>query len=239
MYDDDTVLESITPNIKSQMLYLLSKRGLLNNENVGKFAYDQLRKIDLSQSDVSDQGLFKLTRCKRLEKIDLNAEKVPRTSVSSAGISCLSRSCQLLQVVFLRRCTNITDEAIISLSENCPLLSELNIGGCSRITDCSLESLGKYSKKLSSVNFSRASVSDNGVFSLANGVCSKSLKEVHMNNCENLTDESVEAIVQFCPGISILIFHGCPLMTDQARMALEEVLTGRNGRMKQVTWTIY
>ena len=53
--------------------------------NYFQFAYDQLRKIDLSQSDVSDQGLYKMTFCKKLEKIDLNAEKTPRTSISSAG----------------------------------------------------------------------------------------------------------------------------------------------------------
>lgn len=34
-----------------------------------------------------------------------------------------------------------------------------------------------------------------------------------MNGCANLTDESVEAVIQFCPQISILLFHGCPHIT--------------------------
>ena len=36
-----------------------------------------------------------------------------------------------------------------------------------------------------------------------------------MNGCKNVTDESIEAIVQFCPNINILLFHGCPNLTGK------------------------
>ena len=38
-------------------------------------------------------------------------------------------------------------------------------------------------------------------------------QEVHINGCRELTDESVEAILQFCPQINIFLFHGCPKIT--------------------------
>ena len=34
-----------------------------------------------------------------------------------------------------------------------------------------------------------------------------------MNNCKYLSDESVEAVAQYCPNISIFTFSGCPKMT--------------------------
>jgi len=36
-----------------------------------------------------------------------------------------------------------------------------------------------------------------------------------MSGCASLTDEAVEAVVQLCPQIKILVFHGCPLITGQ------------------------
>ena len=34
-----------------------------------------------------------------------------------------------------------------------------------------------------------------------------------MEGCERITDESIEAIVQFCANVSILLFHACPKVT--------------------------
>lgn len=42
-------------------------------------------------------------------------------------------------------------------------------------------------------------------------------KEIHMNCCTLLTDEAVEAVIQYCPQISILLFHGCPKITGQEK----------------------
>jgi len=36
-----------------------------------------------------------------------------------------------------------------------------------------------------------------------------------MDGCRHLTDESVEAVAQFCPNLNILIFHGCSNITGR------------------------
>lgn len=41
------------------------------------------------------------------------------------------------------------------------------------------------------------------------------LQELHVDGCQNITDESVEAVVQFCPNIQIFLFHNCPLITGK------------------------
>jgi hypothetical protein len=37
-----------------------------------------------------------------------------------------------------------------------------------------------------------------------------------MAGCREVTDEAVEAIVQMCPNIAILIFHACPKLTGKS-----------------------
>ena len=41
--------------------------------------------LDLSESDLSDEGLKEVCKCKVLRKLDLNAGKGFRTNISSGG----------------------------------------------------------------------------------------------------------------------------------------------------------
>lgn len=76
-------------------------------------------------------------------------------------------------------------------------------------------------------------VTTSGLMALSRGVCAKMLRELNVSHCLNVTDEGITAITTHCPRISILVFHGCPLLTDLAREALGGV------SLKQVTWTVY
>lgn len=42
-----------------------------------------------------------------------------------------------------------------------------------------------------------------------------------MEQCVNLTDIAVEAVLTCCPMIYILLFHGCPLITGELEGCLE------------------
>ncbi|KAK7107110.1 protein AMN1 homolog [Littorina saxatilis] len=225
--------------IKQACLTLMTKRGLVTDDNIVNLLSDKLRVLDLSASEVSDACLFQLSVCRNLCKLDLNSNKACNEAITSAGVSSVSRSCPHLQVLYLRRCINLTDDGVVAVSHNCPQLRELNVGGCPRLTDVSLVALGENSSRLSSFNFSKAAVTDSGVFSLVNGACSASLKEMDMSGCVQLTDEAVEGVVQLCPHIKILVFHSCPLITENARVALENLVHNGATRMKQVTFTVY
>lgn len=41
-------------------------------------------------------------------------------------------------------------------------------------------------------------------------------QEIHMDGCVEMTDEAVEAALQMCPNLSILLFHGCPKITGKS-----------------------
>ncbi|KAL4232969.1 Antagonist of MEN (Mitotic Exit Network) [Mactra antiquata] len=232
-------LGTLPSNLKDKFVYLMSKRGVLNDSNMHQVLPDKLKVLDLQDCDVTDVGLNAICKCSQLRKIDLNSNKESRVNITSEGICKLARSCPHLQTVYLRRCINITDSAIQTLSRSCPQIRLLNIGGCKNLTDVSLQALGENTKFLKSLNISNTQITDAGIMMLVSGQCAKSLTEVHINNCANVTDEAVEAVVHFCPQINILLFHGCPKITEQSRQALEDLSISRDSPMKQVTWTIY
>ncbi|XP_072015655.1 protein AMN1 homolog isoform X2 [Amphiura filiformis] len=216
----------------------MSKRGLVTDDNIHKVVHGRTKILDLSECDVTDAGLQRLAVCRNLRKIDLNSAKDNRTTITSAGVQAFASCCPLLNIVYLRRCVNLTDTAVIALAQSCRNLVELNIGGCQQITDASLIAIGQNCRMLRSLNISKTRITDNGIISIAMGVCKQTLSELHMNHCIHLSDEAVEAIVNFCPRIAILLFHGCPCITERSRQALED-LRDPQSPMKQVTWTIY
>ncbi|XP_053321273.1 protein AMN1 homolog [Spea bombifrons] len=228
----------LPPNLKDKIIKLLSLQGHITDSNISQVLHPSVRKLDLRDCDVSDSALRVISRCKQLKKINLGSCKgEERTSITSEGIQTLAVSCSDLLEVSLKRCCNLSDAGVLALALNCPLLQIVNLGGCSAITDQSLRALGRHCARLHSVDFSATRVTDDGVLALVSGRCSQTLKEIHMDRCVMLTDEAVEAVLTCCPHVYILLFHGCPLVTDRSREALEQ-LVGPN-QIKQVTWTVY
>ena len=229
-------MTAIPTNVKERMLNLLCKRGLVTDSNIEDCLFSSLTTIDLSECIVSDKSLEIIAATSPcLSKIDLNATKGNRSEITSPGVIALSKGCSLLHTVYLRRCVNVTDEAITELSRNCRRLRQLNVGGCPQITDISLAAIGENSAALVSLNVSGSSITDQGIQHLCKGASRKTLNELHINNCSNLTDESVNLITITCPSMQILLLHNCPKMTDATRDLIDQLAT----RMRQVTWTIY
>ena len=63
------------------------------------------------------------------------------------------------------------------------------------------------------------------------GVSISSLS-VPLSNC-------TQALLSEGSQLQILIFHSCPLVTEQSRHTLETFLSNVGRRMRQVTWTVY
>lgn len=232
--DHETSLDMLPVEIKTKLVNLLSKRGLLTDSNIMKVLHPSLRELELSECSVSDSGLSSLCICKNLRKLDLNATKNSRENITSEGIIKVFSSCHNLQTVYLRRCVNVTDDAVAALTQHCSHLEHLNLCGCINITDASLQLIALNCGFLQSLNISKTKVSDDGITSLATGKCHCSIKEVQVSHCIHITDVSIESLLARCPRIRILIFDGCPLVTDRSRQAIEEA-----GHLKQLSWTVY
>lgn len=156
----ESELETLPVEVKSKCLKLLSRRGLVNDANIHKLLHKKTHVLDLSGCDgVSDVGLTAANACSNLVKLDLNAlGATGRLSISSKCLASLAPFWPHLQVVFLRRCSLVTDHAIVTIAENCLQLRHLNVSGCRSVTDASLKAIAKCSLRLESIDMSRTRV---------------------------------------------------------------------------------
>jgi hypothetical protein len=68
----------------------------------------------------------------------------------------------------------------------------------------------------------------------------KTVEEVHISNCDSITDESIECILLNSHKIKYLLFHSCPKLTEASRVALDSYMReNQDQKIKHLTWTIY
>nr|XP_055048097.1 protein AMN1 homolog isoform X2 [Misgurnus anguillicaudatus] len=194
--------------VKDRLLRIMTSYGTVSDSNISQLLHSGTHTLDLQNCSVTDTAL-KQIHCRQLRTILLRG--CTHITSEDSGIQALARHCKHLEVISLRGCTAVSDETLLELGANCRLLH--------------------------SIYFSGTEVTDKGVIGLATGVCSHSLKEVQMVRCRNLTDLAVTAVVANCANIRIFNFHGCPLITDKSREALQNLIGP--DKIQQVSWTVY
>ncbi|KAJ8382727.1 hypothetical protein SKAU_G00035050 [Synaphobranchus kaupii] len=225
-------IKALPVDIKDKLVRIMTSQGTVTDFNISQLLHPGIHTLDLQNCSVSDSALRQM-RCPGLRRILLRGCQ----GITSAGVRALAESCPGLQVVDLGGCTGLTDEGVLALAHSCPLLEVVSLRGCSGLSDVSLLALGRNCRLLHSAYFSETRVTDEGVVGLAAGVCSGSLKELQMARCQFLTDVAVTAVLTHCPNIRIFNFHGCPLISDQSRGALQNLIGP--GKIQQVSWTVY
>ena len=153
----------------------------------------------------------------------------------------------------LRHLRGVRDSGLQCVSRS---LTHVDLGGCLQVSDSGVRRLASC-PRLSSLSLSRTLITDRSLCSLSSGKCRNSLGELRVNGCVNITDSGIEvshrhtgvinSIIKptlqtlLTAGLSlhILIFHGCPGVTEQSRQGLETFLRNIGHRMRQVTWTVY
>lgn len=136
-----------------------------------------LDKLDLSQSTVTDITLENLAGlCLNLTEINFNKGIREFTEAGIIGsipnlVNLVSLEIALSDVV--------TDDFIEKLADGCKNLTLLDIGGCDKITDRALSYLKDL--KLVQLNVSHTTISDDGLQSLSEGICSKFLVEINIS----------------------------------------------------------
>ena len=63
-------------------------------------------------------------------------------------------------------------------------------------------------------------------------------QELKVSHCLNVSDEGIQSVATNCPHLSILVCHGCPLLTSRSREVVGKE-GGGAGQLKQITWTVY
>ena len=231
-------LKYLPTKLKVKLFHLMTKRGLVSDNNISFLLHKDILELDLTESSVTDTSLLEVQQCGYLQKLNLNSMKKNRTDITSEVLDQLLEMLPYLRVLYLRRCSLVDDRPICTLAARCGFLMELNLSGCSMVTDVGVVALAKHASLLQCLNLSRTKVSDFGLVSLANGVCNKQLSEVQVPYCEKVTDKGISVLSNNCPKLTILIFHGCPSISPDI-MASNWMVGNSVSSMKMVTWTVH
>lgn len=228
------VFVTLPTHLKDILRRILLKRGRISDECFRSLIHPKVRNLDFSECRSVSAGQLSVFP-KNLVCLDLN------NVISEFDVGELIAALDgqgSLKTLYLRR-SQADDGVAIAIGRHCPNLCDLDLGICESVGDPGIVALGRGLSKLQSVNFSKTSITDQGLLSFAQGNCRGSLKEIRVDGCREVSDEGIEALLGFCVKLRILIFHNCPKVTEQSRLALENYLIENQISMKQLTWTIY
>lgn len=171
------------------------------DDNDLKFISKRCRNLEVLQIEmcplITDKGICDIAHnCTKLQKIHVIFETSIHVRKYDAGITCncllaLSKGCPNLKEIFLNHCEQITDDGIVLIAQHCRKLQHVNLKGCSAITDITLISLAQHSKLLYKANFTKTSISLNGLLPLLNackGLKSLTLSSLKRDNSRFKTD---------------------------------------------------
>jgi len=143
-----------------------------------------------------------------------------------------------LHTLFLRGVENLNTEVFMALAE-CSNLIHLDISRCRGITDEFIGLISEGCGRLESLSLSGTDITDVGLSFLARSESRRSLKELRIDRCRHITDDGIQVLLEGMAALEILLFHGCPQVTEASRQTLEEYLLNHARNVRQLTWTVY
>ncbi|CAK6434607.1 unnamed protein product [Pipistrellus nathusii] len=182
---------------RCQNLNYLSLRNCENlTDNGFEFIINiySLISLDLSGTNISNEGLLKLSRHKKLKELSL-AECYQFTD---HGIQAFCRTSKNLEHLDVSYCTQLSNEFIVTLSIYCLELTFLSIAGCTEITDSAMEVLSAKCHYLHILDISGCALLTDEVIDFLQMGCQQ-LRILRMQNCTLISREAamkMSSIVQ-------------------------------------------
>lgn len=133
--------------------------------------------------------------------------------LSDASFKCLSL-CKRLRKIRVEGNNRLTDASVKVLTKSCPMLDHIYLVDCPRITDIALKALASF-KHLNVVNVADCvRIQDTGVRQVVEGPSGAKIKELNLTNCVRVSDVTLLRIAQRCHNLVYASFCYCEHVTD-------------------------
>ncbi|CAD6268921.1 unnamed protein product [Miscanthus lutarioriparius] len=189
----DVSLEAITSSCTSLISLRMESCSRVSSnalQLIGKHC-SHLEELDLTDSDLDDEGLKALARCSKLSSLKIGI----CLKISDEGLTHIGRSCPKLRDIDLYRCGGLSDDGIIQIAQGCPMLESINLSYCTEITDRSLISLSKCTKLNTLEIRGCPMITSTGLSEIAMGC--RLLSKLDIKKCFEINDVGMLYLSQF------------------------------------------
>jgi len=248
----------LPPHLKDGLRRLLQRRGLVSGELLAALLHPRVEEVDLSDCCLELSHISALAEAgKRLTFINLNQPQAtlrcpgPGTDLEDphceSALSVLVERTPALSTLYTRSCPAMTDKVLCRLPYP-SAIRYLDLGNCKSVGDQGVSSVAANCPRLTSLSIAKTSVSDTGLNVFSVSECT--LSELNISYCQLISDQGIETLLTGQRCLDILLFHGCPLVTERSRHTLHHTLgnqaheAARPGRLRvgqhrQISWTVY
>ena len=232
-------------NLAIKLFLMLLRRGCLNDKrldillkSVNRLENISLNELNLIESTTSmtNDGLDILLKkfSTNLKILILNSNNKKTYSYNftdTFSLFIIAKYCSNLLHLELKNCSLVTDQGVEEICKECKLLEKLNCAGCIYLSNISLISAGAL-ENLKSLNLSQTIINDTGVHEFLEKSKVKNLEEVIFNSCRDLTNASIESVLEKCDNLKCFSFNDIP------NIEMEFNNFNRNS-LKEIAWTFH
>ncbi|KAL6597330.1 hypothetical protein ACP70R_046770 [Stipagrostis hirtigluma subsp. patula] len=182
---------------------------------IGKRCH-HLEELDLTDSDLDDEGLKALAGCNKLSSLKVGI----CLRISDEGLSHIGKSCPELRDIDLYRSGGISDDGITQIAQGCPMLESINLSYCTGITDRSLMALSKCGRLNTLEIRGCHKVSSTGISEIAVGC--RLLSKLDIKKCFGINDAGMLYLSQFSHSLRQINLSYCSV-TDIGLLSLSSI----------------
>lgn len=144
------------------------------------------------------------------------------SKLTNDSILIVKNYCLFLESLNIERCYNLTNDCLVSCLPRLKFLKELQFGFCNFLDDTVVDSVAKHLPCLSSIGLKGCSrVSKNSLNNLF--ICCTNLRKVSLGS-DKVDVEVIRAISQHCPKVEMLDCSNCPLIDNDAMVAISRLI---------------
>lgn len=224
-------------SIKEDILHVMLLRGVMC-DNWENLLHPKIEKLDFSGNLLTGKDISYIAKCKHLKFLEMNASKYLTFCYPSNVLEYLFSQLPNLVKVSIQGNRGVTDYVVSVLASQCPKLRELDVSGCPSLT----AQVGSYLSRLSelrSLNLSRTDISDHTLTCLSQGNSCDSLVELRLNNCVRISDVGMTAVLTCFKHLTVLLLSGCPLVSVECQLEIDETLNKGSKKNKVISWSLY
>lgn len=198
----------------------LNNSGSVNEflEEIAAKCFESIKTLDLSYCDrVIDSVL--VPKCSNFSKLQV-LKVCGISTLTDTSIIKLVNGYKRLKFLDVSEIYLITDASISAVADMCPCLEVLKVNECPRITAASIIKVTEKCLRLQGLHLNHVEFIKDSFLHRITAGSARSLTTVSIGGNKNITDEALVGFVQSFPKLVYINIQDCPNITNQSIIAI-------------------